>query len=312
MIKINGAPGLTRRQFGYGAAASGLTLALGPTEAQAQAELNFLVVGDWGRGGLSNQQAVADSMGRAAAQRQAAFVISTGDNFYDDGVASIDDPQWQTSFEKIYTAPSLQKPWWVVLGNHDYHGSVQAQIDYTAKSPRWRMPARNWQETMAAADVTFFFTDTSPFVRKYSAPGSDTKVAGQDPRAQLAWLETALLQSKSAWKFVVGHHPVFSGGSKHGDTRELVDVFPGLFKRTGVQAYFCGHEHDLQHIERDGIAYIVSGAGSEVRPTGSVPGSKFAVAEPGFVSCALAPSGMRVDFITTGDKIAYSAAIKRG
>jgi len=42
----------------------------------------------------------------------------------------VDDPQWQSSFEKVYTASSLQVPWHVVLGNHDYHHDPDAQIAY--------------------------------------------------------------------------------------------------------------------------------------------------------------------------------------
>ena len=38
------------------------------------------------------------------------FVISTGDNFYDTGIKDVNDPQFQDSFTKIYTAPRLQVP----------------------------------------------------------------------------------------------------------------------------------------------------------------------------------------------------------
>lgn len=40
------------------------------------------------------------------------FIISTGDNFYEDGLTGVDDPAFNESFTKIYTAPSLQKPWY--------------------------------------------------------------------------------------------------------------------------------------------------------------------------------------------------------
>lgn len=40
------------------------------------------------------------------------FVISTGDNFYEDGLTGIDDPNFYESFTNIYTAPSLQKQWY--------------------------------------------------------------------------------------------------------------------------------------------------------------------------------------------------------
>ncbi|XWS50873.1 hypothetical protein CRYUN_Cryun12cG0127000 [Craigia yunnanensis] len=38
------------------------------------------------------------------------------------------DPEFKDSFTKIYTANSLQKEWYIVLGNHDYKGDVQAQL----------------------------------------------------------------------------------------------------------------------------------------------------------------------------------------
>ena len=79
--------------------------------AMAQpARASFLVVGDWGRDGGSNQREVAIAMGRRAEEIGARFVVTTGDNFYEDGVKSVDDPLWRTSFEDIYTAPSLHRP----------------------------------------------------------------------------------------------------------------------------------------------------------------------------------------------------------
>src|SRR5690606_4499303 len=89
---------------------------------------NFLVVGDWGRNGFFNQSEVAQAMGRTGEAIGSRFVISTGDNFYTSGVTSVTDPKWARSFEEIYTAPNLQRPWYAVLGNHDWQGDVQAQI----------------------------------------------------------------------------------------------------------------------------------------------------------------------------------------
>jgi len=40
------------------------------------------------------------------------FVISTGDNFYYDGLKGVDDPAFYKSFVDIYTAPSLQQIWY--------------------------------------------------------------------------------------------------------------------------------------------------------------------------------------------------------
>lgn len=40
------------------------------------------------------------------------FVISTGDNFYDYGLKGVNDRAFRRSFTNVYTAKSLQKPWY--------------------------------------------------------------------------------------------------------------------------------------------------------------------------------------------------------
>jgi acid phosphatase len=127
----------------------GMAAAIPTSRAWADAggaSLNFLAVGDWGRGGANHQREVAIRMGESAQELDARFVISVGDNFYEDGVTSVDDPAWQASFEKIYDAPSLQVPWRVILGNHDYRGSVQQSglIACAANRGRLRIAFRDY------------------------------------------------------------------------------------------------------------------------------------------------------------------------
>ena len=59
-----------------------------------------------------------------------------------DGVKSVDDPLFRLYFEQPYDTPHLAYlPWYVVLGNHDYNGNTQAQVDYsTERGRRWHLP----------------------------------------------------------------------------------------------------------------------------------------------------------------------------
>jgi tartrate-resistant acid phosphatase type 5 len=90
--------------------------------ADNNATLTFIVIGDWGRNGLKNQSEVATSMGKWCQQYGPCdFVISTGDNMYQDGVKDEHAEQFATSFENVYIQPGLEGlRWYVVLGNHDY------------------------------------------------------------------------------------------------------------------------------------------------------------------------------------------------
>jgi tartrate-resistant acid phosphatase type 5 len=276
--------------------------------------LNFIVFGDWGRNGEEDQLEVAAQMGIAAQETGARFIISVGDNFYEDGVASVDDPQWQSSFEKVYAAPALQVPWRVILGNHDYHGNCDAQIAYGKISARWTMPARHYTRTETidgGTAVDFFYLDTTPMAKA----GDDTAVpllhlAGQDNERQVAWLAAALAASTAPWKIVVGHHPVYSGGG-HGDTPYLVEHVLPLLQKYQVQAYFNGHDHDLQHLQAGTVNLFCSGAGSKVRPTTRTSHTRFAKSCSGFTAVALQAGRMDVRMIDDHGQLLYTASVPR-
>src|SRR5262249_27146044 len=132
--------------------------------------LNFLAMGDWGRQGEYNQKAVAEQMAVTAKAMDAQFVLALGDNFYPSGVQSVNDPQWRTSFEDIYSAHALNVDWYVALGNHDYRGNPQAEVEYSNVSRRWRMPSRYFTVRQALGNgeyAQFFIIDTSPFIKEY-------------------------------------------------------------------------------------------------------------------------------------------------
>jgi acid phosphatase len=277
--------------------------------------LNFLVLGDWGREGQKEQRDVAEQMGRAGAAMGAQFVISVGDNFYEHGVKSVDDPQWQSSFEKIYTAPSLQVPWHVVLGNHDYHGECQAQVEYSKTSKRWRMPSRFFKRTEpipAGGLVDLFFLDTTPMAQRADDLGvSLAMLKNQSNTRQIEWLEASLAASTAPWKIVVAHHPVYSGGI-HGDTPYIIENVLPLLQKHGVQAYFNGHDHDLQHLQADKINLFCCGAGSKVRETKNTVHTKFSRGStPGFVTVGLAAEQMDVRMLDAQGQLLYTATVPR-
>jgi len=304
-------PPISRRTIIRTGAAAAATFAFGglmPARAAGDA-LVFQTIGDFGWGN-DKQREVAAAMAKVADAEGCDFVVSVGDNIYPEGVQSTDDPKWKTNFEDVYTAPSLQVPWHVAIGNHDYDGNVEAQIAYSKVSRRWNMPAHYFKVSEMLADGTaadFFFTDTHPIRRAYR---NWMRFVYFPPGEQVAWLERELAASKAQWKFVVGHHPIFSGGG-HGNTDGLIDQFAPLFKRHGVQAYLNGHNHNLEHVAVDGVHYLTSGAGSEPTPVSPIAGSQFGYGDLGFMNARLTRESLAIEFFDAGAKSLYRATIPR-
>ncbi len=306
---------LTRRRLVQTLGGLGIAAAMPLSRAWADAggaSLNFLAVGDWGRHGDDHQSEVAVRMGESAEQLGVRFVISVGDNFYENGVTGVDDPAWKTSFEDIYTAPSLQVPWRVALGNHDYRGNVQAQLDYSAISRRWRLPARWYSFTEPAPDqarLEVFVVDTSPMIASYYADGARlVKVGDQKANVpvQLAWLDARLAASKADWKVVIGHHPIYLGravrylsdiaSEARGSLPDLRDQLDPILQRHQVPLYINGHIHDLQHAHHGATHYVCTGAGSKVAHYCGLSGSDFCSSHSGFIACAVNRARIRVAY----------------
>lgn len=273
------------------------------------------VIGDWGRNGQYGQQELADMMDIAAVQVEPEFIISTGDNFYNNGIASVDDPYWISSFENVYKGANLFCDWYVILGNHDYRGNVQAQIDYTNVSRRWQMPDRYFTKDVIADDgatARFVFIDTSPLNDEYHHEAKYHQVTTQDTTAQLQWIDS-VLNVDVDWKIVVGHHPLYTGGKRKDEKSFVRPHVEPLLEKHKVAIYFAGHEHDLQHIKpgQKGTHHVVSGAGSDVRPTGKLDGTVFAKAVNGFVSSAITRDSIYNQFIDVNGDVIHQFTIKK-
>lgn len=286
--------------------------------------LSFLAIGDFGRHGAFTQKEVARDMGAIAEILDLNFTISVGDNFYPTGVQSTQDYQWISSFETIYTHHLLHEPWFVALGNHDYEGNVQAQIDYSHISRRWEMPDRYFERLIEIDNGKFLqllIIDTNPFIAKYqSNPEKYSGINEQNTQEQLRWIETKLSRDNPEiiWKIVVGHHPLYTGGKRKKDreTEDTRNSFEALFEKHHVDAYICGHEHDLQIIKKENtkLTQFLSGAGSELRETGKTEGSLFAAAVPGFIAFTLTPTILKAYVIQSDEKdfkILYQTEIKK-
>ena len=281
------------------------------TSTTFKKSFNFVIISDWGWNGFKNQLEVADQMGRTADSVDARFVATCGDNFQYKGVASTQDPLWMINFENIYKAPSMQVQWYPVLGNHDYEGNTQAEIDYSKISRRWGLTDHYYTFVRKINDsisARFIFLDTPPFVGEYyKNPLSHSDVFKQDSAKEIVWLKDVLANAKEQWIIAFGHHPVYSASHKHGNTPEMIERVKPLFEKYHVQLYICGHDHDIQHLREKGknVDYFVTGTGGELRENSSNELSIYSASIPGFSLVSFKADSLKYNFVNTKGEIVY-------
>ena len=279
---------MTRRLLCLAAAA--LLVRCGADEAEEEA-LSFLTIGDWGAPTPATGVLVANAAAVVAdaLDPPPAFVLALGDNFYEHGVQSAADPQWDSTWRDLWLAASPRLagvPWLAVLGNHDYgHGAAgaAAQIDRTTAGDddEWKMPGDVYTRTFRDGAVAVVCFDAPKLAfREYAT--THNLYTDADVAATRDALEAALAAAAAApatrWLLVVGHYPVISVGEHH-DTPALGELVQPLLERYAVDAYFCGHTHTLQHLSQRGVHYVVSGGGS--KPDGKIRPDAFAAPADG-------------------------------
>lgn len=244
-----------------------------PPHDPVPADYGIIFFGDSGSGSRA-QSLVARRVAEFCATARCDAAVLLGDNFYPRGVTSADDPLWTTLYTDIYG--SLDLPFWVALGNHDYLGDPDAQVGWKTPAETastWNMPARHY--SWALGPIRLIAIDSN-------------QLGG----AQKRWFRSALQAPAPApapapdpagpsaqWTVVYGHHPLWSGGA-HGDSQELRSWAP-LLQRADF--YLCGHDHDQQVIVRPGLVEVVmGGGGAGLRPAGPIEGTRFVRSEFGF------------------------------
>lgn len=281
----------------------------------AAKELRFIGVGDCGKGN-DGQKAVAAAMRDKCNKDGCDFIQMLGDNIYESGASSVDDPQWQTKFEQPYA--NVTYPFWVVLGNHDYGGNglgtepakADVQVAYTQKSNKWKLPAKHYKHP--EPNVDFIALDTNEAMYSNHA---------QQKTNAAKWIA----ESTAGWKIALGHHPYLSNGP-HGNAGSY-DNLPAVPIANGkgvkdlldttvcgkVDVYLSAHDHSLQWMtgKCQGTELIVSGGGAD--PT-TLPGSNpayYQEANLGFIYVVISGNTFTGEFIDDKGNVKYTRTITK-
>jgi len=257
------------------------------------------------------QYLVADAFNARAKMIEPRYILNVGDNFYWGGIeercgknvdTAIHDfwdkrkdntKQFYTIFEDVYKGKGIDgKPWFSVLGNHDYGGyyfyrAWDQQIAYTwAPGGRWLMPGQYWHQHVEYPTknftVDYFMIDTNindvtnpaedPMHNicsaKNDAKGANCKPFGPGSAAecvtwfkklwdtQMDWMAKKLDASRADWQIIVTHFPPEHWTHYPDNTVDL----KRLGDKYGIDLIVAGHRHDQElHPAGDWAVEIMDG-----------------------------------------------------
>ena len=235
-------------------------LATPPSTAQVHSTIRFAVIGDYGQAGGPESEVAA-----MVQSWNPDFVVTTGDNNYENGAASTIDQnvgqyfhQFISPYVGSYGKGDSVNCFFPCLGNHDWDPPyAQPYLDY------FTLPGKERYYDFARGSVHFFCIDSD-----VHEPDGCT-----DSSVQAQWLGNALAQSTEPWKVVYFHQPPYTSGIFHGPTPYM--QWP--FQQWGATTVLSGHEHLYERLNINGLTFVVNGLGGMgIYSFGnSAPGSVF-------------------------------------
>ncbi len=224
----------------------------------------FAVMGDFGAG-TSQQAAIAYRI----AQKKPQFVLTTGDNAYDNGL----EEDYRKNLFPYYLPQENEPakgaalmnsiPFYMVLGNHD------VRIDSLNKEPGClayfyyndlplNAPVTNRSVSVHGSGslVKAFKKNTKPrFPRmaNYSFDNGNVHITCLDANDYtnpldpllINWLSQDIGESKADWKIVAFHHPGFNSSKAHYN-EQIMRLLSPLFEKLKVNLVLAGHVHNYQ------------------------------------------------------------------
>ena len=258
-----------------------------PDPSAPASSLTFAVIGDFGVGvkkvsAVRCQQLVADSLRHAVDTNGVRLLLTTGDNIYAGrkllgipiGATGDEDDDWFFTYFQPYRYIINRIPVYPSIGNHD-SDETEACDDRTQLEDNFYIRERIMGEE-AAGRASF-----GPGLFYTVRYGSNIEFVCLDTSKEGFFKHHRLFEFPKHWEFVeasfpavkpaapkwlipFAHHPPYSAGPQHHNTRDMVALLP-LFQRAGVRVMFSGHEHNFQHSRADGIDYFVTGAAGKFR-----------------------------------------------
>jgi len=248
--------------------------------------LAFAVIGDFGVGirrdtPTRRQQQVANALRRTVDLEGVRLLLTTGDNIYARvrvlGVAiggtGDEDDDWFFTYFQPYRYVINRVPVYPSIGNHDAD-ETEGRDDRAQVEDNFYLRERIGSEE-AAGRASF-----GPGLLYRFRYGSEIEFVCIDTSKESFFRGHRLFEFPKHWEFIeqsfpeagphplwripFAHHPVYSAGPQHYNTRGMEKLLP-LFERSGVRVMFAGHEHNFQHSRAGRFDHFVTGAAGKLR-----------------------------------------------
>lgn len=276
--------------------------------------MSIICLGDFGMGN-KDQYEVAELLNYIIKEKKnIKLILGLGDNFYPEGVTSVNDTQFKTKFLEPYKKIPKNIKFFNVLGNHDYMGKIKPQINFTYNSrlntkSQWILPHNFYcfKKKINNIEVEFFAIDTNL-----------SELSAKVKKIQEEWIMEALELSTANWIIIFGHHPWKSTGSHGNCSDELNEFYEKITKTNKIDLICTGHDHDQQLIHIPNLPHlIISGTGSKSRGVFPLfrmiqPNLKFYSEKLGCcVINFINSKNINIEFFNSSNKIEFQYKIKK-
>jgi hypothetical protein len=147
-------------------------------------------------------------------------------------------------------------PAYLALGNHE--ANHQNFYDYTY----YPYPESLTDHRQFGSNYSFIYGNVFVLVVDTNSAWFLMAAAGESsPLSEWIVEQVSSEESRRAtWRVAMGHHPGYSECGHRG-APAVAEWFMPLLSDNNFHAYFCGHTHDYERIEVDGLVHIISGGG---------------------------------------------------
>lgn len=293
------------------------------TQASAKTELEmdqFIIIGDTGKQTIA-QREIAQSLKKYCelGDRACDAAILLGDNVYQAGMETADDPIMDTVFKDYYQ--DLSFSFYAVLGNHDYGKLSRSkkradyQLEYSKRNPQFIMPSRFYYKVYKTAVVAYLDTTRMMWKKDISE------------QAELIKTAKAIAKEKNLWFIVAGHHPMLSNGD-HGNAGDYERVsrpyfisgkhvkhFMDEYVCPSADLYLAGHDHSLQAMTGTQAGcksyLVVSGAGGSASSLAKRNAVDFESAKPGYFHFNIQSHSLEMKAVDASASEVFSKTLTR-